>query len=65
MIDFFEKHKDCYFIFSPIQIKIDGKEIPIDYDKHNYVITLSRQSTVVESFNRPSFLLKEKPFEST
>lgn len=65
MIDFFEKHKDCYFISSPIRIGIDGKEIPIDHDKHNYVITLSRQLIVVESFNRPSFLLKEKPFEST
>jgi hypothetical protein len=65
MIDFFEKHKNCYFISSTIRIEIDGKEIPIDHDKHNYVITLSRQLIIVESFNRPSFLLKEKPFEST
>jgi hypothetical protein len=64
MIDFFEKHKDCYLISSPAQIKKDGKEIPLNYDKNNYIITLPQQAMVIESFDKPSFLLKEKPLES-
>ena len=61
MIDFFKEHKDCYLISSPAQIKKDGKEIPLDYDKHNYIITFPWQAMAIISFDRPAFLLKEKP----
>jgi len=66
--DFFEKHPNCYLISTPHDInrippnseKQTYEPVPLDSNKHNYVITFSGNTFSVVSFERPKFLLDDK-----
>jgi|GEM_PF-6589237 len=57
MKDFFENNPNCYLISVPQDIIKDGKKIPLDPNKHNYIISFPHETFSIESFDRPSFLL--------
>lgn len=66
--EFFEAHPNCYLISSPhdiTRLSPDSKtqateSVPLDKDKHNYVITFSGSTFAVVSFDRPKFLIDNK-----
>lgn len=55
--EFFDKNQNCLLISVPQDITVDGKNIELDPDKHNFIITFSDQTFSLESFERPNFLL--------
>jgi len=57
MKEFFENNPSCYLISVPQDIIKDGKKIPLDPNKHNYIISFPHKAFSIESFDRPSFLL--------
>ncbi len=54
---FFEQHPNCYCISATNHLEVDGQNIQIDPNKHNYVISFPKETYSIESFNRPHFLL--------
>ncbi len=59
MEKFFQDHPNCYLISATNQIVVDGKDVPLDGSKHNYVISYPGNTMSVESFERPRFLLSD------
>ncbi len=57
--EFFKEHQNTYLISATNMIQIDGKEIALDLDKHNYVITFPGDTFSVETFNWPAFLVQQ------
>ncbi|MEX1997918.1 MAG: hypothetical protein WEA04_04580 [Candidatus Andersenbacteria bacterium] len=70
--EFLEKHPNCFFLSSPYditRIPPDSKTqefepVPLDSNKHNYVLTLAGETFAVVSFERPKFLVDEETMKS-